>query len=693
MIMRTENLLIEIGTEELPPKALKTLAQSFQDGMAQALNDADLQFTDIHYHAAPRRLGLTVTQLAHVQMDKIIEKRGPALTAAFDHDGNPTRAALGWAKSNGIDIGQAQRLVTDKGEWLLHKSHQTGQNIQVLLQGLVERALKTLPIPKPMRWGSSNVQFIRPVQTVCALYGSQLIDICILGKQSSRTIHGHRFHGNITLELNHADDYVDALKGEFVLADFAERKGFIAESLATNAADLHLTADFDDALLDEITALVEWPVVMCASFDKSFLNVPKEALIYTMKDDQKYVPLIETDGSLASTFLFVANIDSHQPELVVQGNERVIRPRLADAQFFFETDKKYTLESRMNSLSSVVFQKQLGTLADKSTRISTSAGKIAAKLKGNVKAAQRAGLLSKTDLMTNMVMEFPDVQGVMGFHYALNDGESPAVANALFEQYLPRFAGDKIASDPVSVSVALADKLDTLVGIFGIGQLPKGDKDPFALRRAAIGVLRTIVDNQLDLDLVDLIDFADEALQGKLNSNNAIKTDVLDFIINRFKAIYQDAGVSVDVIQAVTVKSPTCPSDFDARIKAISTFKQNPAAQSLAAAHKRAANILNKNSDLSIPKFDPKLLIDNEEIVLHRALHDTKEATKIGLKCNDYDQVLAVMAELKDPVDAFFDNVMVMTEDHSVKQNRLALLTELRQVFEYIADISLLVVK
>ena len=325
-------------------------------------------------------------------------------------------------------------------------------------------------------------------------------------------------------------------------------------------------------LLDEITALVEWPVVMSASFDKSFLNVPKEALIYTMKDDQKYVPLIETDGSLASTFLFVANIDSHQPELVVQGNERVIRPRLADAQFFFETDKKCTLESRMNSLSSVVFQKQLGTLADKSARISTSAGKIAAKLHGNVEAAQRAGLLSKTDLMTNMVMEFPDVQGVMGFHYALNDGESPAVATALFEQYLPRFAGDNIASDPVSVSVALADKLDTLVGIFGIGQLPKGDKDPFALRRAAIGVLRTIVDNQLDLDLVDLIDFADEALQGKLNSNNAIKTDVLDFIINRFKAIYQDAGVSVDVIQAVTVKRPTCPNDFDARIKAISTF-------------------------------------------------------------------------------------------------------------------------
>jgi len=690
--MRNENLLLEIGTEELPPKALSKLAQAFLAGMEAALNSAELDFGSIQYYAAPRRLALNITGLADTQPDKTIEKRGPAVSAAFDQEGNATRAALGWAKSNGIDIQDAQRLTTDKGEWLLHKAHQAGQSIEVLLEGLVEQALKSLPIPKPMRWGSSSAQFIRPVHTICTLYGNELIDISILGKRSSRTIQGHRFHGNGKLELTHADDYLEALESEFVLADFAERRRRVSESLNIQASDLRLTADFDDELLNEITSLVEWPVVMQASFDEGFLNVPKEALIYTMKDDQKYVPLLDANGNLSSTFLFVANIDSQQPEQVIQGNERVIRPRLADAQFFFETDKKRTLESRLESLSSVVFQKQLGTLADKSERISTVAAQIASQLSTDVDSARRAGLLSKTDLMTNMVMEFPDVQGVMGMHYAHNDGESSAVANALFEQYLPRFAGDKIATDPISISVALADKFDTLVGIFGIGLLPKGDKDPFALRRAAIGALRTIVDNKLDLDLVNLIDFAADALLGKL-TNMDMKENVLAFVVSRFNAIYQDAGISADVVQAVAAKRPTRPTDFDARVKAIAQFKLNPASQSLAAAHKRAANILNKNTTQAPLTFDKALLVDQEEVALYEALSKTKDATQAALESQDYDQVLGEVAKLRIPVDAFFDNVMVMAEDDALRNNRLALLNDLREVFEYIGDISRLTVK
>ena len=690
--MRTENLLIELGTEELPPKALKSLAQAFSDGMHKALTDAELTFESIQYYAAPRRLALHITSLIDTQPDKTLEKRGPAVSAAFDQDGNPTRAAQGWARSNGIEVSDAERLVTDKGEWLLYKSNQTGQHINVLLQGLVEQALKSLPIPKPMRWGSSTTQFIRPVHTLCAIYGAELINIQILGKQSSRVIQGHRFHGKGTVEIQHADKYLESLEAEYVIADFSSRREKIANGLGQLANELRLTADFDDALLDEIASLVEWPVVMQAGFDEGFLSVPKEALIYTMKDDQKYVPLLDANGNLASTFLFVANIESQQPEQVIQGNERVIRPRLADAQFFFETDKKQTLESRLSSLESVVFQKQLGTLADKSKRISQVAGSIAAKLGADVSSAQRAGLLSKTDLMTNMVMEFPDVQGVMGMHYAHNDGESKAVANALFEQYLPRYAGDQIANDPISISVALADKLDTLVGIFGIGQLPKGDKDPFALRRAAIGVLRTIVDNNLELDLSDLISDAAEALTGKL-TNDDMYENVMSFVLGRFNAIYQDAGIDTDVIQAVSAKRPTRPNDFDSRIQAIAKFKRNPAAQSLAAAHKRAANILNKNASGLTLTFDKALLVDEEETSLYKALMESNANTQSALARQDYDQVLSDIALLKEPVDAFFDNVMVMADDEGLKLNRLALLQDLRSVFEYIADISRLAVK
>lgn len=691
--MRTDILLVELGTEELPPKALKKLAEAFLQGFKDALDAAELDYTNANYYASPRRLALLVEGLEYAQADKIVEKRGPAINVAFDSDGNATKAAEGWARSNGITVAEAERLKTDKGEWLLYKAMQSGETLHELLQGLVEKALSRLPIPKVMRWGSSDAQFIRPVHTVCALYGADVISIELFGHKSDRFVLGHRFHSQGKVCIDRASDYVATMRDSFVLADFAERRASIAEQLQSEANGLGLTPDYDDALLDEIASLVEWPVVLQASFDKAFLEVPKEALIYTMKDDQKYVPLLDTSGQLASTFLFVSNIESSDPSQVITGNERVIRPRLADAQFFFETDKKTTLASRIGSLSTVLFQKQLGTLAEKSERIAENAAVIAELLGGDAQAARRAGELCKTDLMTNMVMEFPDVQGVMGMHYALHDGESNAVANALFEQYLPRFAGDKVATNPVSISLALADKLDTLVGIFGIGQLPKGDKDPFALRRAAIGVLRTIIDNELDLDLGVLVDNAYETLKSKL-SNTECKTQVIQFIFARLNALYQDKGVSVDVLQAVSALAPTRPSDFDARVRAISTFKASAEAESLAAAHKRTANILNKNAEaIGATSVSQDLLLESEESDLFQTLAAISPLVQDAISKGDYSFALNQIASLKASVDGFFDNVMVMAEDEALRANRLALLVELRRILESIADISKLDVK
>ena len=513
--MRTENCLIELGTEELPPKALKSLGEAFAQQFEAALSAAELSFTSVSWFAAPRRLAVYVSALAESQADKTVEKRGPAVSAAFDADGNPTKAAQGWARGNGISVEDAERLVTDKGEWLLHKAHVPGKQIGELLASLLNQAIAKLPIPKAMRWGNYTTQFIRPVHTLTALYGSEVVNLTALGLASGRTIQGHRFHGEARFELDHADNYASALEAHYVVADFTARKDKVREQLQTSADALSLTPDFNEDLLEEIASLVEWPVVMQASFEEGFLAVPKEALIYTMKDDQKYVPLLDSEGQLSNTFLFVSNIESQDPIQVISGNEKVIRPRLADAEFFFNSDKKTSLESRLASLESVLFQKQLGTLKEKSERISALSGFIASQIDANEALAARAGLLAKTDLMTNMVMEFPDVQGVMGKYYALNDGEDAAVAEALYEQYMPRFAGDALPSPGVSAALALADKLDTLVGIFGIGQLPKGDKDPFALRRAAIGVLRIITELSLPLDLEVLVAKAGEVYGDK----------------------------------------------------------------------------------------------------------------------------------------------------------------------------------
>ncbi|GAB5381655.1 MAG: glycine--tRNA ligase subunit beta [Aliiglaciecola sp.] len=687
--MRKENLLVELGTEELPPKALKTLAQAFSDNLQSGLQAADLAFESVEWFASPRRLAVNVIALAEKQLDKEVEKRGPAVTAAFDADGEPTRAAEGWARSNGISVDQAQRLSTDKGEWLLHIAKVSGQPLADLLADIVTSALKKLPIPKPMRWGDKKTQFIRPVHTLCMLYGDELINGEVLGLRSSRTIQGHRFHGEARFELDHADNYLEKLEAHFVLADYHVRQQRIIEGLTKKAAEESAKVELQQDLLDEVCALVEWPVVLVANFEDEFLKVPKEALIYTMKGDQKYFPMLDEKGQLKSRFLFVSNIESKDPSQVISGNEKVIRPRLADARFFFETDKKNSLESRLDSLESVLFQKQLGTLADKSRRISALAGKIAAAIGANEQHAARAGLLSKTDLMTEMVMEFPDVQGVMGMHYANHDGENELVANALNEQYMPRFAGDQLPQSKESCAVALADKLDTLVGIFAIGQLPKGDKDPFALRRAAIGVLRICVELRLPVDLFDLVEDAYALLSDKVDAPEA-NEQVIDFVLGRFRTWYQEQGIDVDVIQSVLARRPTSPADFDARVKGVTTFKSLASAQSLAAANKRVANILDKNQVSNDYVIDVSLLVEEQEKSLVEQIDGIAKTVEPLIRSGDYENVLIELSSLAPFIDAFFDNVMVMADEQAVKNNRLALLLKLRGLFLQCADISLL---
>ncbi|WP_062568456.1 glycine--tRNA ligase subunit beta [Pseudoalteromonas arabiensis] len=687
--MSAENLLVEIGTEELPPKALRKLAESFAENLAAELASLELNHQGVSWYASPRRLGLRVTALEAKQSDKVVEKRGPAVTAAFDADGNPTKAAMGWARGCGIDVSDAQTLETDKGAWLLHKAQVEGQATTSLMSDAVNKALAKLPIPKPMRWGANKTQFIRPVHTATILFGSTLIEGEILGKQVGNQLQGHRFHHPEKVTINHADDVFDVLKSAYVVADFEARKAQIREQIEAAASAVNAKVAMDEDLLEEVTSLVEWPVTLTATFEEAFLDVPSEALIYTMKDDQKYFPLLDQDGNLLNKFLFVSNIESKDPSVVIAGNEKVVRPRLADAQFFYETDKKKTLESRLESLDTVLFQKQLGTLKDKSERISELAGYIAEQLGADAELAKRAGLLSKTDLMTEMVMEFTDVQGVMGMHYARHDGEAEEVALAQNEQYMPRFAGDNLPTNVISCAVAIADKFDTLVGIFGIGQAPKGDKDPFALRRAAIGALRIMVEKSLPLDILDLV-AKSQTLFGEKLTNLNVSTDVFEFMLGRFRAWYQDEGIEVDVIQAVLARRPTKPVDFDRRVKAVSHFRTLDAAEALAAANKRVSNILAKNDITTQGDVKESLLSDDAEKVL--ASHVAKFATELApLYANgDYQEALSQLAGIRESVDNFFDNVMVMADDEAVKQNRLALLSQLSRLFLDIADISVL---
>lgn len=687
--MTTQNFLVEIGTEELPPKALKTLATSFADNVEAELNQAGLSFDKIEWFAAPRRLAVKVLNLTTQQPSKEIEKRGPAVSAAFDAEGNPTKAAEGWARGCGITIVQAERIVTDKGEWLVHRAKIEGQPTKNLLNDIVANALAKLPIPKPMRWADKTVQFIRPVHTVTMLLGDELIEGEILGVASARTIRGHRFLGEKEFEIQHADQYPQLLREKgSVVADFNERKAEILAKSQAKATALGGVADIEESLLEEVTSLVEYPNVLAAKFEERFLAVPAEALVYTMKGDQKYFPIYDKDGKLLPHFIFVSNINPENPTAIIEGNEKVVRPRLTDAEFFFKTDLKQKLVDRLPRLETVLFQQQLGTLKDKTDRIEQLTGEIAKQIGADEAKAKRAGLLSKCDLITNMVFEFTDTQGVMGMHYARHDGEDEEVAVALNEQYMPRFAGDELPRSLVASAVALADKFDTLTGIFGIGQAPKGSADPFALRRAALGALRIIVEKHLPLDLEDLVKKSAALFGDKLTNQNVV-ADVVDFILGRFRAWYQDEGISVDVIQAVLARRPTRPADFDARVRAVSHFRTLDSAETLAAANKRVSNILAK-ADAAIGEINLTACIEIAEKALAEAVLALRTEVQPLIAQGDYTAVLDKLANLRAPVDNFFDNVMVNSEDPALRQNRLAILNTLQGLFLQVADISVL---
>lgn len=688
--MTDKTFLVEIGTEELPPKALRNLAESFAAQLTAELDSAGLAHGDVKWYAAPRRLAVKVANLSAAQPDREVEKRGPAIAAAFDASGAPTKAAEGWARGCGITVDQAERLKTDKGEWLMYRAHVQGESAQKLLPGMIATALAKLPVPKLMRWGDSDVQFVRPVHTVTLLLGDELIPATILGIESGRTLRGHRFMGEPEFTIDHADQYPEILetRGK-VLADYDARKAKIKADAEAAARQIGGDPDLSDSLLEEVNSLVEWPVVLTATFEEKFLAVPAEALVYTMKGDQKYFPVYGNDGKLLPHFIFVANVESSDPQQIIAGNEKVVRPRLADAEFFFNTDRKKRLEDQLPRLETVLFQQQLGTLRDKTDRIQALAGWIAAQIGADVNMATRAGLLSKCDLMTNMVFEFTDTQGVMGMHYARHDGEAEEVAVALNEQYQPRFAGDDLPSSPVACALAIADKMDTLAGIFGIGQHPKGDKDPFALRRAALGVLRIIVEKHLPLDLQTLTEEAVRLYGSKL-SNQKVVDEVIDFMLGRFRTWYQEEGHSVDTIQAVLARRPTRPADFDARMKAVSHFRTLADAATLAAANKRVSNILAKATEPLNDSVQASLLKENEEIKLATFVTALESKLQPWFAEGRYQDALIELAQLREAVDNFFDKVMVNAEDPAVRINRLTLLAKLRQLFLQVADISLL---
>lgn len=684
--MSTADLLIELGSEELPPKALKKLSDAFTREFTLGLQQHDLTFTDVVSFATPRRLAIQVLGLALQQADKQVEKKGPAVQAAFDKDGNPSKAAQGFARSCGTTVDQLERLETEKGCWLVYRSVQSGKKASAVIPGLIEQALSKLPIPKRMTWGAEKVAFVRPVHWLVVLLGSDVVPCEILGLTAGRQSYGHRFHHPDTIEFTTPLDYETQLAAAKVQADFTKRRQAIASGvteLAKNKTQGEATIDAD--LLDEVTGLVEWPVPLLGNFDSEFLQVPQEALISAMQEHQKYFPVLDNQGKILPHFITVSNIESLDPQKVISGNERVIRPRLADARFFFETDKKKSLVEHNEPLKKVIFEAQLGSVYEKAERIAQLAKTIADKVGGNGEWASRAGLLAKADLATEMVGEFPDLQGIMGYYYARQQNEADEVALALNEQYLPRFAKDKLPDTDTGAAVAIADKLDTLVGILGIGKHPTGDKDPYGLRRAALGMLRIIVGKAYPLDLQDLIAEACK-LYGNRLTNQAVAKDGLNFLQGRYMTWYQDEGVSTDIIKAVLEVNPTQPLDFQQRVHAVQHFKTLPEAEALAAANKRVGNILAKSDEASDKQnvINPELLKETQEIRLYDALMEKEQQAD----ATDYHATLISLATLKEPIDDFFDHVMVNAEDQALRQNRLALLQKLHSLFINIADIS-----
>ncbi len=686
------DFLIELGTEELPPKALKNLMASFAETIETNLKAAELSFTAIKPFAAPRRLAVLVENLASETPSKELVVWGPPAAIAFDKDGNPTKAALAFAEKNGITASELKAENDGKAEKLVARITTEGKKTVELLEGVVADALAKLPIAKRMKWGSKREEFVRPVHWLVMLFGSDVVNANILGLQAGRTSRGHRFHHNNTIELANASDYASVLKNTgYVVADFTERSAIIKEQVEAEAKKVGGIAVIDSSLLDEVTALVEWPVALTGKFEERFLAVPSEALIASMKEHQKYFHVVDANGKLKNNFITIANIQSKDPSQIIDGNERVIRPRLSDAAFFFETDKKTTLASLRDRLKTIVFQAQLGTIFEKTERVAKLAQLIAGKLNADEKSATRAGELCKSDLVTNMVGEFDDMQGIAGYYYALNDGENAEVAAAMNEQYMPRFAGDQLPSTMTGTIIALADRLDTISGIFGIGQQPTGSKDPFALRRASIAVLRLLVEKNLSLDLRELLTFA-KAQHKNLTVGDELVEQVLGYMLDRFRAMFEDANIPAEVFQSVTAKQLSQPLDINQRVLAVNEFSKLPQAQALAAANKRVSNILAKQNANTTALVNSELLVEDAEKNLAKAVSIKAGVVMPLFAARDYTKALATLADLQPTVDAFFDSVMVMCDDQALQQNRLALLQQLRGLFLEVADISYLVV-
>jgi len=684
-----DNLLVELGTEELPPKALKKLRDALGEQFIIGLKEAGLLTgkSTFKYFATPRRLAVSVSAVLFRQPDREIERRGPAVQAAFDKDGKTTKAAEGFAKSCGTSAEKLDRLKTSKGEWLVYRQMEKGRTARELIPQIFAHALSKLPIPKRMRWGDLDAEFVRPVHWLVILHGKKVVPAEILAVKSDRKTRGHRFHAPKWLSIASAKTYEKTLRQAYVIADYEARQKKITDGAEKLAAKHNGRVVIDSDLLDEVTSLVEWPEPILANFDKEFLGVPAEALISTMQEHQKYFPVTAKNGKLLPYFITISNIKSKQKAQVRDGNERVIRARFSDAQFFWDTDRRRRLDDHVEKLKDVVFHMRLGSVHDKAVRCSRLAASVAKALNSDAPTAERAGLLAKADLMTAMVYEFPDLQGTMGRYYALHDGEKPEVAAAMEEQYLPRFAGDNLPASDAGRAVAIADKLDTLVGIFGVGEIPTGEKDPFALRRAALGVLRIIIESELDLDLMALLNKAVDA-HVELPEPKETPAKVYDFMMDRLRAYYADAGISHDVFEAVRVRKPVHPLDFDKRVRAVMAFRKLAEADSLTAANKRIRNILKQGGDVDWDHVSEELLQESAEKNLASKIKTlSKEITPL-FENGDYTTAMKKLAALRPEVDDFFDNVMVMVDEEAVRDNRLALLSSLSQLFLRVADLS-----
>ena len=690
-------ILFELGCEELPPKSLKPLRDALQASVIEQLKEADISFDSIKAFAAPRRLAIQIQGIAQSQPDRTEQKRGPAIKAAFDDEGNPTRAAMGFAKGLGIETSELTTINTDKGDYVGYEQTIHGQATTELLPDIFQTALDNLPIAKRMRSGSGREEFVRPVQWVVLMQDDQVIDATIQGHQSGAKTRGHRFHSPDYHELDHADNYESLLERLKVIADFDKRRMMINNQVKTLADQVNADAIVPAELLDEVTALVDLPIALRASFEPRFLQVPQEALISTMQADQKYFCLTDKDGKLQPYFIFITNIESKDPNQIVEGNEKVVRPRLADAEFFFLQDQKQPLFAMTESLKTRVFQDQLGTIWEKSERIAKLAGFIAGLLQQQGQSIDldetvRAAMLAKADLTSSLVGEYPELQGIAGTYYARLNDEPEAVAASIEEQYLPKFSGDILPQTPIGICLALADRLDTLVGIFAIDQAPTGSKDPFSLRRSAIGILRILIEKQLPINLVALVE---QAIKGYSNESGSkiakmgdTFTQVMAFLNSRYRAMYTEKGVSVDTIQAVQAINPHMPLDFDQRIRAVQSFSKLPQASMLADSNKRVANIIAKSEGAVADSVDESLLTEAAEQALYAKVQQAQQQVAPLLEQADYTQVLQTLTSLDEPLTQFFDSVMVNSEDAALKANRLALLKQVRALFLTVADIS-----